>query len=265
MPGVKTPFGTVPKSGVYLAVIAGGGAMVYAYVKKKNKAKTAAATAQTPANTGQQYGYGSTYAYGNYGYGAYTYEPYGYGFGPSGLGEYPGGSYYGYGYYGAGVPVEVPQQASTNAQWSQATVSALTAQGYTGQTVLGALGPYLTGKQVTPAQEQIIQAAIAVEGYPPIPGPSGNPPGIVTAGSGGGGTGQGGGDTQKVPVPNVVGGSAGDAHNLIVAAQLRPASRPSSINDPSFWKVTSQTPKAGTQVRQDSTVTFTAVHQKNRV
>lgn len=263
MAGVMTPFGTVPKGGIYVAVLAGGGAVIYAYVKKKNKAKTPQAT-QAGLGTGTgQYGYGSsTYGYGNYGYGAYTYQPYGYGFGPNGLGEYPGGNYYGYGYYGAGVPVEVPQQASTNAQWSQAAVSALTAQGYTGQQVLGALGPYLSGQAVNQSQEAIIQAAIAVEGYPPIPGASGNPPGINHGTSGGGG---GGGDSDKVPVPNVIGGSAGDAHNIIVAAQLKPVSKPRTINDPSFWKVTQQTPKAGTQVSQHSTVTFTAVHQKNRV
>lgn len=257
MPGVKTPFGTIPKAGVYVVALAGGGALVYAYVKKKNAAKTPQAT-QAGLGTGTgQYGYGSsTYGYGAYGYGAYTYQPYGYGFGPNGLGEYPGGSYFGYGYYGAGVPVEVPQQASTNAQWSQAVVSALTAQGYTGQTVLGALGPYLTGRPVNSSQEQIIQAAIAVEGYPPIPGASGNPPGINTGGSGGGGGGQGGGgdeDTDKITIPQLAGMSAGEAHNVLVSIGLRPTAP--AAQKPNM-KVSGTNPKAGSQVKKGTKVTI---------
>lgn len=186
---INTPFGKVPRWGLVLAVTAGGGALVFAYVKEKNAKNKSATAAPTGAYGYGSYGYGA-YGYGAYGYGAYTYEPYGYGFGPYGLGSYPGGSYYGYGYYGAGVPMQVPMQASTNAQWSQAAISALTAQGYTGQQVLSAIGPYLAGKQISTEQSSIIQQAIAVEGYPPVEGATGFPPGINTGGTGGGGGGQ---------------------------------------------------------------------------
>lgn len=258
MPDANTPMGKIPRPVVYIAIIGGIGGLIYAYVKSKNKAATAN-TAANAAASGYGYGAGS-YGYGNYpstgyGYGAYTYEPYGYGFGPYGLGSYPGGAGFGYGLYGAGVPVQVPTQASTNAQWSQAAISALTAQGYNGQEVLGALGPYLQGRPVNQSQVGIIQAAIAVEGNPPTEGPGGNPPGINTGGNGGGGGGTK--SSNSVKVPNVKGQPAGEAHNVITAAGLRPQAVPlSGKKDTPQWRVVSQSPAAGTLVASGSTVMY---------
>jgi hypothetical protein len=186
MPGedkVKIPvIGETNKATLAVAVLAGVGALGYAYLKKKKAASAATST------TGQYaYGYGSQYAYG---YGSSQYTPYGYGYGPFGLGSYGGEGNYGYGYYGAGlgsVPEEVSSQASTNAEWSEAVVSALTTQGFAGQDVLTALGLYLTGSPMSALQVQIVQAAIAAEGYPPVAGSNGYPPAINSGGTVGGG------------------------------------------------------------------------------
>jgi hypothetical protein len=180
---VKVPIiGQTNKATLAVAGLAGVAALGYSLYKKKKAASSAAST------TGQYaYGYGSSqYAYG---YGA-QYEPYGYGYGPFGLGAYGGSGNYGYGYYGAGVgevPEEVPSQASTNAEWSEACVSALTNQGFAGQDVLSALGLYLTGAPMSALQVQIVQAAIAAEGYPPVAGANGYPPAINSGGTTGGG------------------------------------------------------------------------------
>lgn len=192
--------GNIERGPLTITVLAGaavGGYMWYRHNKNKQAAQQAT---QTGAGDGSnQYGYGSS----SYGYGSYTNAPYGYGFGPYGLGSYGygnGGNYFGYGYYGAGTGAPVPQQAQTNAQWSQAAVSALTGQGYSGQEVLGALGVYLTGGNLNQNQIGIVQAAIAAEGYPPTSGPGGFPPAWHTAGTTGGG--QGGGDGNPPPQVN---------------------------------------------------------------
>lgn len=265
MADIKTPFGNVPKPVVYISILAGGGALVYATVKKKNKAKAAATSASTTANTAaNMYGYGSSsYAYGYgtgvspYGYGAYNYEPYGYGYGPEGLGAYGGEGLYGYGYYNSGVPVEVPQQATTNAQWSQAAVSALSAAGWTQQQVLSALGPYLQGQGVSQSQAEIIDAAIAAEGYPPVEGTGGYPPAIKTSGGGGGGQNSG-----TVPVPNVVGLSQVQAAQVLNSSGLKFSGSKETGPKGTVYYVTSESPKAGTQVNTGTTVTCKASPKK---
>lgn len=202
MADFNTPIGRIPKPVGYLALAAGAGAAIYVYVKRKNAKKAAASSSQAGASP---YGYGtgpSPYAYGAYGYGAFTYEPYGYGFGPYGLGSYGGGGGggFGYGFYGAGTPAQVPAQATTNAQWSEAAVSALTQGGnYTATQVLAALGVYLMGGQLDASQVTIVQSAIAAEGYPPVPGANGFPPALNSGGTPGGGQGGGGGGSGTKP------------------------------------------------------------------
>ena len=176
--------GQTQKSTLFIAGLAGFTALGWAWWKNKKQAATKQANAASAGTAGTTNPSGSSgYGYA-YGYGAYAYQPYGYGFGPSGLGEYGGGQGdYGYGYYGAGEPVneEVPGAAATNAQWSEAAMTALTSAGWTGSDVLTALGLYLTGAPVSSTQQGIIQAAIAAEGYPPSPGASGYPPAINTS------------------------------------------------------------------------------------
>lgn len=243
----------VPKWTVYGGVIGGGGGLIYAYVHNKNKAKAAAAAA-TP-NTygyGSQYAYGSTgnqYAYGsNYGYGAYTY---GYGSGSAGI-----GTNYGYGYYNAGEPQSYSPQATTNAQWSEAAVTALTTQGYTGQQVLGALGPYLSGQPISASQASVVQAAIAVEGYPPVAGAGGDPPGIKTASttSGGGG---GSGQTSNVTVPkSIIGQPQEAAFAILSASGLKP--KGTKVIPGHILYVDSSNPPPGASVPRGTTVTLTS-------
>lgn len=263
MADVKIFGKNVPKWTVYASVIGGGGGLVYAYVREKNKKAAAAAAAASTANTSggygtYAYGYGSgqSFGYGAYAYGAYTDEPYGYG---TGTGDSGIGTNYGYGYYGAGTTEPSSTQATTNAQWSAAVVSALTNQGvgYTGQQVLGAIAPYLAGQPVSAAQGLIVQQAIAVEGYPPVPGPSGNPPGINTASTTGGGTGTGQTTTANVKVPSVIGRTDLDtAEGIISQAGLLPASRGDSGTG-NKGKVSAQSPAAGTMVKPGTTVLIT--------
>jgi len=186
--------GETNKATLFIAGLAGVTALGWTLWKDKKTKKAAAAASTSASGTAAS---GTTpYGYG-YGYGAFAYQPYGYGYGPFGLGSYGGSGEYGYGYYGAGEPVneEVPAAAATNAQWSEAAMTALTAAGWTGSDVLTALGLYITGSPVNATQQQIVQAAIAAEGYPPSPGASGYPPAINTSTS----TGQSGTTTAGNP------------------------------------------------------------------
>lgn len=244
MADVKIFGKNVPKWAVYGGVIGGGGGLIYAYVHNKNKAKAAATATPNSAST-YAYGYGSAapqYAYGSdYGYGAYGYS--------SGGGEAGIGTNYGYGYYNAGQPQEYSPQATTNAQWSAAAVSALTAQGYTGTQVLGALGPYLAGQPISTSQASVVQAAIAVEGYPPVPGQNGDPPGIKTS-TGGGGTGQ----SSNVSVPKTIGQPQEAAFAILSTAGLKP--KGSKVIPGHILYVQSSNPPAGASVAKGSTVTL---------
>lgn len=62
-----------------------------------------------------------------------------------------------------------PQQLRTNAQWSQyARDQLLVTDAYTGQAIGEALGNYLAGRPLSSQQQQIVRAAIALAGYPPV-------------------------------------------------------------------------------------------------
>jgi hypothetical protein len=182
--------------------IAVGGAGFAIYMYRRDK-KLKDATKQA-----ESYGYGYGYGYGSENPSAGFYTPYGYGYGPYGLGNYGYGSGGGQGYYGGGVPAQVPQQATTNAQWSEAAMSALTTAGFDGTAVLAALGQYLVGGNLSAEQQSIVSAAIAAEGYPPVEGPGGYPPAMhtqtatgQTGGTGGTGGGGGGGGLQYADNP----------------------------------------------------------------
>lgn len=235
--------------------IAGVGALVVVggyELYKRSKKKT---TTATPTQTGQ-YGYGA-YGYGSaYGYGGADLQNgfYGYGFGPSGLGAYSGAGFspYGYGYYGAGVtgsPVAV--QATTNAQWTEAAVTALTAQGYSGTDVLAALGQYLLGHSLTATQSQIVDAAIAAEGYPPTPPANSSP---VNQNNGQTGT---TGANAAIHVPNVIGQNLATVIRNIENAGLKEHTITPGIANPSNWIAIGQNPAGGT-LPPGSTVTVSA-------
>lgn len=80
---------------------------------------------------------------------------------------------------------------TSDAQWAQAAQAYLVDnEGADAGTVGTALGAYIAGADVTEAQKEIIEAAIAFEGNPPVAGPGGYPPSIrlVKGGTGGGTT-----------------------------------------------------------------------------
>jgi PASTA domain-containing protein len=157
------------------------------------------------------------------------------------------------GYPGSGIPITGGY--TSNAQWSQAAENYLVQTvGADPNTVGNALGKYITGGTVDDAQTAIINQAIAFNGYPPVSGPEGYPPSIRTGSptpttpppSNGSGT---------VAVPNTVGQTAGNAHNLIVAAKLTPIDVNWDKGD-STKKVTRQNPPAGTKVTPGSVVDY---------
>lgn len=102
---------------------------------------------------------------------------------------YGGGGYYGggsgggyYGGGGSGGSGSGGQQYATNAQWAQAAESYLSGQMGENPTQVGAaIGHYITGQPLDPAQVSLVEQAIAFTGQPPVAGPGGNPPGYVTA------------------------------------------------------------------------------------
>lgn len=232
-----------------------GGAGVAGYlIYRAHKTKTAAAA--TTASSGYGYGTASTgYGYGSsqYGYGepvnGYGAGYYGYG-GSGGFGSGGGNAYYG---YGVGTPPTAPQ-ATTNAGWSQAAIKQLQHDGYHANNAAGALGVYITGRQPTAEQRKVIDAAIAIEGYPPVAGPNDFPPNVKsTSGGGGGGQNLGGGGggsstgSDKVDVPDVVGRSYAQSVALLKAKGLK-----AERNGPG--KIVQQRPAANTKVDKGSTV-----------
>lgn len=171
--------------------------------------------------------------------------------------SYVGGQVIGYDQYGnpiysSGPSSPGPGSYTSNAQWAQA------AQAYLMQNepnadpavIAAALGQYINGKPATEAQISIINQAITFEGIPPVGGPNGDPPGIITASTGtGGGTG-----STNVKVPNVIGMNFGKAFNTLVNANLIP--KPDSgIN--ATYIVFTQSPKSGTSVKPHTEVTLT--------
>jgi PASTA domain len=257
MPDVHVPgMGNVPRKGLIAGLIVGAVGIGYFYIKHKESASTATASTASP----NAYGYG----YGGYGYGSYGYnnpafnEPY---IG----GEYGYGGLYGYGIgegYGVGSSTAPAAVVTTNAAWAQAAENYLTSQGgYDAGTVAAALGIYITGSTLSTAQQAIVEAAIAFEGYPPDAGANGYPPAMHTSaatGQGGGsgtgtGTGTGtGSGTKNITVPNVQG-----KRLLTGVAQLKAAglkTHNSGFSAKSLNYIVSQTPGAGTKVASGTTV-----------
>ncbi len=64
-----------------------------------------------------------------------------------------------------------PDAIDTNSEWTQAAVEFLTSAGYDSGTVLAALGKYLSFKGLSAAEAQIVMAARASVGDPPVGGP----------------------------------------------------------------------------------------------
>jgi hypothetical protein len=95
---------------------------------------------------------------------------------PSGAGGYSGGVNTAQPYGSGAGPF------TTNADWAQFVEQyEVNNMGADAPTVGNAIGKYITGQALTTdAMISIVQSAIAIGGYPPVPGPNGHPPGYVT-------------------------------------------------------------------------------------
>lgn len=183
------------------------------------------------------------------------------------------------GYYGSsgvagGGGGSLAQQVTSNAAWSQAAQAYLVTADPTVDpgTIASALGAYVTGSPVTADQQSIIEQAIAFEGYPPVAGPSGQPPSINLAPGGpstttpppSSSTPPPGATTPPpssgtppaaatVTVPSVVNQQVNVAITTLQALGL--TYKLSTVrNDKDTYIVNSQTPGAGTKVAHGSNV-----------
>lgn len=83
---------------------------------------------------------------------------------------------------GGSVPSGGTGSYATNGQWSQAAIEYMVNNGLVADptALSAALGKYITGAYADPTQQQLIDQAIAVQGYPPVAGVNGFPPAINT-------------------------------------------------------------------------------------
>jgi hypothetical protein len=173
---IKLPgLGPVPKK--WFLIVGGGSVIVIGYVIIRRKKDTGTAAAgTTDAGTAALAGQPCVDANGNPG----VYDD-------SGTCQVDtsalGGYYAGTGALGtSGVTAPVPGTGgfTTNGQWSQQAVMDMQSLGTAVDvgTLTAALGAYINGQPVTPDQMSLIDQARAIEGDPPVAGPSGYPPAV---------------------------------------------------------------------------------------
>lgn len=162
---VKTPFGTVEKkTALYAgAVIVVLGGIVY-YRHKQAGDTTTATTTDAEINPATGYPYGSPEdAAALASQAAYVSPP-----------AASGGG-------GSSIPPTGTGYVS-NGAWVQGVIEYMTSNGLVEDptALSAALGKYITAAYVVPGsnEDSLITQAIAVQGYPPVSGPSGMPPAI---------------------------------------------------------------------------------------
>lgn len=256
---IKLPGGAHANKKVVLAVV--GGVIIiggYMYYKNKNAQTTAdqtiAANTTSAADTGTTIDPQTGFPYGSEEDQA-ALASLSFGILPTQFGG--GGGLGGLG--GGGTGISGPGGFVNNAEWAQAAEAAMGSNG--NDAIAAALGKYLTGQNVTPDQQTIIQEAIAIENAPPVPGTSGFPPNIHL---GTGGTGGGGGGTPKVTVPNVVGRDVNQADQKLKSVGLTVSANPGGERKGFTRRVTRQSPKSGAKVNKGSHVSLTWHYEKNR-
>lgn len=233
MADVKVPgVGEVPKAAVFGGV---GVVLVLIIMYYRSHGSSSSSTSSTAAATDQYPPDGTTgnpadpnsidpstgVTYGNEGIGSgAAASAYGLSGGSGGFGGYDSGTSYpwdgttgnpndpysmdpstGATYGAEGNPGTVANTSgppfTSNAAWSQYAENYLTGTvGLDGATVSSALGAYLSGQQVTPAQKDIIDQAVAIAGNPPVTGAGGYPPSIRLSAQPAGGNGP---KTQQKP------------------------------------------------------------------
>jgi hypothetical protein len=156
---IKTPIGTISKkTALWAGVGTGVLALLVWYRKRQNTSAAADTTGEINPATGYVYGSAedasALEAQANY--------------------QYPSGS------AGGGGGSSITTGFTSNSQWAQAVVQYMTDNStVTDPSQLQeALGKYLTGAAVTDTQKNLIEQAIAVQGYPPVAGTTGYPPAI---------------------------------------------------------------------------------------
>jgi Fibronectin type III domain len=102
---------------------------------------------------------------------------------------------------GTGTGITTTQAFSNNAAWAQAAEAYLGSNG--ADSTAAALSKYLLGQQITTDQEQVVEEAIAAEGYPPVAGANGYPPSMNVTGG-----------TSPSPATGSSGAPAGSPPNL---------------------------------------------------
>ena len=258
MANVKIPgIGEVPR-GWAIAGAAGGGLFAIYLYRRQKSASAASSAATTP---GSAAGYPAGYPSGLIGGDPYPpdgttgnpSDPYStdptsgetYGDEASGYGgQSPYGGYGGYGGYPPYNPNPNPNPGPTTPttpqEWAQQAVQTLGGLGWSQQTVAEACGAYIAGQELSADQASIIQVALSE-----VPYPGTAPPVKVTQ------------TPKTVKVPSVIGERAEDAGPAIRAAGLVPQRVGNAVPRQANY-VTSQTPKAGTQVAAGSTVSYEA-------
>jgi hypothetical protein len=173
-------------------------------------------------------------------------------------GAYAGGIYgLPQGSSGLGYPTvnSGPGSFTSNGEWAQYVEQYMVNNTGADPTTVGnAIGKYITGQPVSTAMTSVIDQAIAFGGYPPVAGPGGNPPGIVTTPTPGGGGGGGGGGGSTVTVPNVVGKQLSVGRTTLERKGFK-------VDAPRTPKgeiglIESQTPRSGTKAAKGSTVSL---------
>lgn len=138
---------------------------------------------------------------------------------------------------------------SSNSAWEAWAIQQLQTDdpGINQSNLTSALGEYLNGQPVDPADKALIFSATGAAGDPPVPGANGYPPNVRTNGSTGGAG-------ATVAVPRVLGDPQEDAFSAIASAGLKAAG--SKVQPGKVLYVTKQTPEAGAKVATGSTVTL---------
>lgn len=257
---------SLPTWGKWAIGIGGLGAVYFAYKQHTNSSAAGSASTGNDPLTGMPYSQdnsidpltGQTYLaeaqqYGSVSAAEAAYSSYN----GSALGSYgpgvPASSYYtSNGGTTTGTGVSYPD----NATWSQAVEAGLSDIGYSQTDVAAALGRYLGRLSLTPAQAQIIYAALAEYGNPPsgsyqvVLAPS-TPPNPKTFPP-----------RPQVEVPNVAGFSQVQAEQVLNSEGLKAAATKETAPKGSVYIVHSTSPKAGTRVNPGSTVTLHASVRK---
>ena len=161
---IKTPMGPIQKK---TAVIVGGGVVVVAaivwYRQRGSQSDSGALVdPDAPINPATGYPYGSAEdAAALAAQSAYVSPP-----------ANPGG--------GSGAIPPNNLSYSTNGQWTQSVIQYMMENDLVQDSsqLATALGKYITGAYCNDTDVSLIQQAVAVQGYPPLAGPSGYPPSI---------------------------------------------------------------------------------------